>query len=207
MTNHQVAMMRFTSIIILVSLIFAGRITPAMAGGMERREEILLSSAANTRSVQETLLADPSAEQEKEKSPSPNAGRLSPGRVALISAALPGFGQIYNGSAWKLPIYYGLLGYFGYSAVHSNNKYAEFRDKYNADPASPNAESLRTERNKYQERRNMQIVWLCVSYVAGILDAYVDAHLYGFDKITNENLGTSAPMDTMSPALAFQFKF
>ena len=40
--------------------------------------------------------------------------KKSPTTAVLLSAVLPGAGQFYNESYWKIPIIGGLVGYFGY---------------------------------------------------------------------------------------------
>ncbi|MDP6907936.1 MAG: DUF5683 domain-containing protein, partial [Flavobacteriales bacterium] len=41
----------------------------------------------------------------------------SPLKATLMSVALPGLGQVYNGKWWKVPIIYGALGGLIYSSV------------------------------------------------------------------------------------------
>src|SRR5436190_20032898 len=40
--------------------------------------------------------------------------KKKPWVAVLLSAALPGAGQFYNGSYWKVPVILGFAGYFGY---------------------------------------------------------------------------------------------
>lgn len=195
-------MTRFSAAVLFVCLLIIGTVSSSMA-----ETETMLSSASVSGSVQEALLAESETAPVKEENSTSDSDRLAPWRVAMISAVLPGFGQIYNRAAWKLPIYYGLIGFFGYRAMDFNDKYNDYREKYKADPTSADAEFYQSERNNYQEKRNQQLVWLCITYLAGILDAYVDAHLYGFDKITEQDLNASAPLDDMTPALSLQLKF
>lgn len=133
--------------------------------------------------------------------------RMEPWKVAMISAVLPGYGQVYNGAIWKVPILYGLLGYFGYRAFDYNDSYTEFRDKYAQDPEGPDASFFQEERDRYQEKRNQQFLFLALAYLAGIVDAYVDAHLYDFDTISEESIssvfGPEEPYPSVSVSLRF----
>ncbi len=133
--------------------------------------------------------------------------RMEPWKVAMISAVLPGYGQIYNGALWKVPVLYGLLGYFGYRAFDYNDSYTEFRDKYDQDPDGPDASFFQEERDRYQEKRNQQFLFLALAYLAGIVDAYVDAHLYDFDAVTQESIssvyGPEEPYPSVSVSLRF----
>ena len=54
----------------------------------------------------------------------------SPLRAALLSAAVPGLGQIYNGKYWKLPILYGGTAGLIYGINLSNSKYKFWREAY-----------------------------------------------------------------------------
>lgn len=133
--------------------------------------------------------------------------RMEPWKVAMISAVLPGYGQVYNGAIWKVPILYGLLGYFGYRAFDYNDSYTEFRDKYAQDPDGPDASFFQEERDRYQEKRNQQFLFLALAYLAGIVDAYVDAHLYDFDAVSEEAIssiyGPEEPYPSVSVSLRF----
>ncbi len=133
--------------------------------------------------------------------------RMQPWKVAMISAVLPGYGQVYNGAIWKVPILYGLLGYFGYRAFDFNDSYVEYRDKYAQDPDGPDASRFQDERDSYQEKRNQQFLFLALAYLAGIVDAYVDAHLYDFDSISEEGIssvyGPEEPYPSVSVSLRF----
>ena len=39
------------------------------------------------------------------------------------SAIIPGWGQFYNESYWKIPVVWGVLGWFTYLYVENNNLY------------------------------------------------------------------------------------
>lgn len=56
----------------------------------------------------------------------------SPHKASVRSAILPGWGQIYNRSYWKLPIVYGALGTTAYIFVDNLKTYKELRFAYSA---------------------------------------------------------------------------
>ncbi len=107
--------------------------------------------------------------------------RLSPSTITLYSAILPGFGQVYNESYWKLPILYGLMGWYGYNVGKNHDKYIKYRNLYREDPQAVKAESFRSFRDFYRDSRDEYFIYLLLTYLGGLVDAYVDAHLYDFE--------------------------
>ncbi len=55
---------------------------------------------------------------------------ISAGRHTLFSAIAPGFGQIYNRQAWKLPILYGGVGGFLAGGFVFHNRYKTYKAEY-----------------------------------------------------------------------------
>ena len=53
----------------------------------------------------------------------------SPRKAAMLSAVLPGTGQIYNKKFWKVPIVYVGMGALVYSAVWRSQQYRDYFDK------------------------------------------------------------------------------
>jgi hypothetical protein len=110
--------------------------------------------------------------------------KKSPLAAVLLSAALPGAGQFYNQSYWKIPIIGGLVGYFGYEYVINNNKFKDYRDQYNESITSVNPfgdENLKTLREFYRNQRDDFVWYFIIVYVVNLVDAYVDAQLFDFD--------------------------
>lgn len=126
----------------------------------------------------------------------------------LLSAVIPGGGQIYNGSYWKVPIIYGLQGFFVYEWIQNNNSYRSFRtqlqDSINADPSSLSIGQLQNYRDAYRDQRDSYAWYMAGVYVLSILDAYIDAELSGFD--ISPNLGF-APDGSTTAAISFRVKF
>ena len=115
----------------------------------------------------------------------------SPKKAAIMSAALPGLGQIYNKSYWKLPIVYGGISAGVYMIIDNNNMYQKYREAYilrkegspDMDDSFSNysTENLRILKNYYWDQRDLFIIVTALFYTINILDAIVDAHFYNFD--------------------------
>jgi len=101
----------------------------------------------------------------------------------LLSAVLPGAGQVYNTSYWKVPIIAGFGIYFTLQWLDQNRRYIESRDKYreslSVDPAGDSRELAR--RDFYRDQRDMFTWYMAILYFVNIADAYVDASLYDFN--------------------------
>jgi hypothetical protein len=101
-----------------------------------------------------------------------------------LSAVAPGAGQIYNEDYWKLPIIWGLGGYWTYELLRNDKLYRENSDKYQ-NSISPLLRDgdlrLLQLRDFYRDARDEFAWYLGVLYALNILDAYVGANLYDFD--------------------------
>ncbi len=105
----------------------------------------------------------------------------SAGLAVLFSAGLPGLGQIYNESYWKTPIIWALGGYWVSQWVQLNDKYRDYRGRFEADPTGPESNLNKRVRDFYRDERDKFAWYLGALYVLNLLDAYVDANLYDFD--------------------------
>jgi hypothetical protein len=115
----------------------------------------------------------------------------SPTKAAMLSATLPGLGQIYNRKYWKVPIVYAGIGAVVYFVNFNNNEYQNWRKAYlyrvdgnpNTIDDYPNYSADVLERAMNYYRRNLEISYIAggLVYVLNILDASVDAHLFDFD--------------------------
>jgi hypothetical protein len=105
----------------------------------------------------------------------------SPGLAMLLSAAVPGAGQFYNGSYWKVPVVFGLGLYFVSSWLDNNRRADDYRKQYDASVlANAPDETLRSIREFYKNQRDAFAWYFMVLYLINIADAYVDASLSGF---------------------------
>jgi hypothetical protein len=122
--------------------------------------------------------------------------KKSPWVAVGLSALLPGAGQFYNKSYWKVPILLGLTAYLGYQFYDTDKKYRDYRDQYSASQTTENPGGdnvLKYYREFYFNQRNDFVWYFVIVYVVNLVDAYIDAHLFDFsvkeDKI--ERFGTS----------------
>lgn len=112
----------------------------------------------------------------------------SPWGAVLRSAALPGFGQFYNESYWKIPLFWGVLGYLGYQWNTNNNSYKTYKDLYNKslNLSSAGIEEYYKKREFYRDQRDMFAVFIGITYFLNLVDAYVDSHLFDFNVETDQ---------------------
>ena len=110
----------------------------------------------------------------------------SPGLAMLCSAVLPGAGQFYNQSYWKVPVVFGLGLYFVSTWLDQNRRTQDFREKFTASllPNSPDAiysDTYLREREFYKQQRDTFAWYFVILYILNVADAYVDASLFDFD--------------------------
>ncbi|UZR94742.1 DUF5683 domain-containing protein [Chondrinema litorale] len=122
----------------------------------------------------------------------------SPTKAALMAAAVPGLGQVYNKKYWKVPMVYGGFVVFASLIDFNNVRWALFRDALAAKTEDEDAiledsrlqnystDQLRRARDSYRRDRDLNIILTFAWYGLTIADAVVDAHLSKFN--VNEDL-------------------
>jgi len=147
-----------------------------------------------------------------EYSPTVVRKEKNPTLAAVLSAVLPGAGQVYTGNWWKVPIIYAGGAGFYYLWYTNNKEYQIYKTEYairvgadtlhsvNPKLSVFTTDNVRAIKNYYQ--RNIEMVWIFSGlwYVLNILDAVVFAHLYTFD--VSDDL-TMQIKPTFSPHLAY----
>lgn len=139
----------------------------------------------------------------------PTMWKPNPTKSVWLAALVPGLGQIYNRSYWKLPIIYGGLMGCIYAISWNNSRYLDYRQayydimedtklstnpnrSYNALlPAGYTIESmggrsyytnvLKEKQSTYHRYRDISIAVTVAVYALSIIDAFVDAQLFDFD--------------------------
>jgi hypothetical protein len=124
----------------------------------------------------------------------------SPKKAMLMSAIIPGAGQIYNkkGWAWRLPLCYGAYGgtiYYFSTSKKSYNYYYDIVKNYNTDKAYTNPKVTKSlaQTNLIKTRQQVEyaVLGMMIAHVYCIADAFVTAHLNQFDMDDNINLSVS----------------
>ena len=136
---------------------------------------------------------------------------LDPQRAALLSAILPGMGQLYNKQYWKIPLIFGGMVAFGHFIDYQNNLYHAFR---NAAIAQSNGlenpflgvtssdQILIRNRDSFRRDRDFLIILGSVFYLLNIVDAHVSAHLDEFN--VNHDLVISLKPSMQQTAMSTQ---
>lgn len=118
--------------------------------------------------------------------------KKDPWKAVLFSAILPGAGQFYNQSYWKIPVIAGLGGYFVYGWIDNNNQYQDYKQLYANSQTESNPfgnQQYLNLRNFYQDQRDNFIIYSSILYLVNLIDAYVDAQLFDFDVSDNVTFG------------------
>jgi len=114
----------------------------------------------------------------------------SPKKAALFSTVLPGAGQAYNRSWWKIPVIYAGMGTLGYFALYNHRQYQYVRSQllaeYDNNPSTTNTTGLPPSqlsviKQQYKNRRDLCMAGTVAVYLIQIMEAYVHAHLKTFD--------------------------
>ena len=132
----------------------------------------------------------------------------SPGLAMLLSAVLPGAGQFYNQSYWKVPIVTGLGVFFASRWLQYNRNVIENRDAYQASLATVPGGNNRflVARDFYKDQRDSYTWYFLLLYLINIADAYVDASLFDFN-VSGDLSGRGVPQAVPAAALTLRIRF
>jgi hypothetical protein len=92
------------------------------------------------------------------------------------SAIIPGLGQFYNESYWKIPVIWGVGALFISGWVYNNNLYEDYKNLF----IETGNNTYLSYRDFYRDQRDNFTIYLVLLYLLNLVDAYVDAHLYDF---------------------------
>jgi len=93
-----------------------------------------------------------------------SSGAVKPGKAMLYSF-IPGGGQLYNKRPLKALLFAGVFTYYSYELVLA-------QDSFNGDPTS----------SDLHRKRNDKIWMMGLTWTLNIIDAYIDAQFWDFDK-------------------------
>ncbi len=124
----------------------------------------------------------------------PEVKLQSPKKALILSAVLPGAGQIYNKKLWKAPIIWGLGTFLIFQYSKFDTEYqcylrvlddeehttcSDSENKYGI--ANLETSQIQDRKDIVKRNRDLQVILLLLTYVVNIVDANVDAHLNEFD--------------------------
>jgi hypothetical protein len=144
----------------------------------------------------------------------------SPDRAIILSAVLPGLGQVYNKKYWKVPIIYGAEGALLYFIGYNQLKYKKFKDALFEKPTEPviidgravNPSVLARGRDYYRRWRDLSVLGFAAVYFLNIVDAMVDANFFYYDVSDDLSLNINPALfntfgNTSAIGLSFQIGF
>jgi hypothetical protein len=113
----------------------------------------------------------------------------------LLSAVLPGAGQIYAERYYTIPLIWGFGAYFVSQWVKLDQKYRDYREQFIVSVRADSLQhqgitQLRDIRDFYHDQRDEFAIYIALTYILNIIDAYVGATLYGFE--VSDNLGSAS---------------
>jgi hypothetical protein len=137
----------------------------------------------------------------------PPLEKKSGNTALLLSAILPGAGQIYAHRYYTIPLYWGLGTFFVAEWITCNHYYHYALNNYSdslasttmkqlllapltTDYAQNKLAELQRNRDHWHDTRDKYAIYLALTYVVNLLDAYVGATLYSFD-VTDNLEGTT----------------
>ena len=114
-------------------------------------------------------------------------------KVSMLSAVMPGFGQIYNKQYWKLPILYTTLGTSIGMWVHQSNKYKPLKAQFEAmtDQSLIRTEELNALQRDMIKHNTLKQTFMftsIASYIYFIGDAAVN---YATNNVSQVNRATT----------------
>ena len=156
-------------------------------------QNVVFDTVGNTIITADTIAKETKTEK-KAKVKKPH----SPTKATIMSACLPGLGQIYNRKWWKVPIVYAGLGGLGYLSYSNFSEYRSYLHAYEYNTGDLpegvtlndhetelanryTAGQLQTYKESYRRDFELFTILTVVWYGLNIVDACVDGHLYNYD--------------------------
>lgn len=101
----------------------------------------------------------------------------SPWGAVVRSAIIPGWGQFYNEQYLHIPVIWGLMGWFTYNWIQTNNDYKTYRDLF---IKNPEVNPYKEYRDFYRDERDKFTIYFVITYFLNLVDAFVGANLFDF---------------------------
>jgi hypothetical protein len=199
--------------------------------------KIIETYPINSDSLQNMVKASAQVEKKgKEKNDTASLWFPNPRVASIRSAIIPGWGQVYNGKIWKVPIVYAALGVTGWYFLSNRTYYKQLRlgavvgtqiiekkrpkDSTDYHKIKDENVKLAIDRGRLQEvryyrdrvRRELDyaVLYFAIAWALNVVEASVDAHLQSFDISPNLSFniepGYSELAKTSGISLVMRFK-
>jgi hypothetical protein len=155
-------------------------------------KKVVIPPDSSVATIGDTTVPDTGAPKPKKRGIRLSTAKdfYNPRTAVRRSLVLPGWGQIYNNRWWKVPIIYAGFGTFAALIIGNNQGYLEYDRAVKCkgdttcilDPHPEySLESVLAIREEYRRYRDLSAIICGLWYVLQAVDAYVDAHLRGFN--------------------------
>lgn len=165
-------------------------------------------------------LNEPAANETSVMQPDDEYDPLTPSKAAFYSAVLPGLGQAYNQSYWKIPIVYGGIGTGIYFYIRNDHEFQSYRKAYKRRLAGfeddeyqgqISDDGLVRAQKLFRKNKEISIFVTILIYALNIIDANVEAHLRQFNVSDNLALKPDYEYDEFTGrsnyGISLNFKF
>ncbi len=146
-----------------------------------------------------------------------------PGRAFAYSLILPGAGQVYNRSYWKVPIIYAGLGLMVYFIDFNSKQYKRFDNAYHLRVDTENNEprleptdefkdilslqGINSYRQYYDKNLQLSYIGIGIIYLLNGIEAFVDRHLQEFDVSKNLSFQYTPNLYTSGGQISMRLNF
>jgi len=105
--------------------------------------------------------------------------RKNPKVAMLSNALLPGLGQTYNGRRLKVAVMVGFFSFYGGNMVLSWQRHEYYEALRDMSPPGSSSFELNDRLSLFYEEQAIDFFWWTGAvWLIGILDSWIDAHLY-----------------------------
>lgn len=107
---------------------------------------------------------------------------VSPTRAVLMSPLFPGWGQLYSDNSWRAALAFGVEMLYWSRLLMNDRKAVRAQEFAETLPPGDRRRSYGAVVEEYRERVRDFAWWSLGAMLIIALDAYVDAHLFKFDR-------------------------
>jgi len=137
----------------------------------------------------------------------------NPGRAALYSAILPGAGQYYNKTYWKIPVVLAVEGITLGIFIDNQRTFKRFdqllTDIANGEVSETQAgislRELELRTDMAEQYRDLSLIALIVVHFIQISDAFISRHLIEFDVSDDLSMKVNPSQNVLGLNIAFHF--